>query len=244
VSLVANGSAFLDALGLIRKNPALGVGIHLCLAGEKAILHKGKIVSLADDKGYLPKSHAHFLRKIMSRKINLSEAELELEAQIRKVIDSGIVPTHIDCHQYIYFIPSIFEIVLRLIRKYGIKWMRYPREAKSQAGFSFKNYLKKAYLFFNCARQLQLLSDNGIRCPDSSFGLMTCGCINEQRLKEFLRVLPCGVNDITCHPGCVPEDKKYLAWKYSWEAELNALTSEQTKGLLRSLNIKLINYAE
>lgn len=221
----------------------VGIGIHLCLVGEKAISEVSKVSSIIDDKGYLLADYRNFLFKIWSRKVNFSEVEYELDMQIRTILEYEITPTHLDCHQYIYFIHPVFEIIVKLAKKYNIKCIRYPVRGISNQCPSVSNIIKNLNIFFSSKSRSKELLDNDLYYPDFSYGVTTAGHLNEARLKKFLENICIGHSDITCHPGYVPCDKKYLDWGYEWEKELCLLVDKETKDMINDFGIELINYA-
>lgn len=243
VSIVSNGPAFQDALNLVKKNTNIGIGVHLCLVGERSILPKEKIPSIVDDKGFLSKDYRHFLYKICSNKVNFLEVKEELDAQIKKVLDSGIIPTHLDSHQYTHLIPPVFNIVVKLAKKYNIKWIRYPKQNKYPKFIPVDACIKKICLTFLSSYQLRALRKDNICYANFSYGVLTNGHLNECILRVFLEELHNGLNDITCHPGYKPKNKRYDVWEYHWEKETDTLKSECIKDLTKKLNIKLTNYA-
>lgn len=242
VSIVPNGAAFKDALDLINKGSDIGIGIHLCLVGEKPILPKERIPGLVDDKGFFPRNYRYLLFKIYNHKVNLLEIKTELEAQITRVLDNGVIPTHLDSHEYTHLIPPVFNIVVQLAQKYKIKWMRYPNQSKYMQFMSIRNYIKKIYLLFASDYQLAMLRMAGINYADASYGIMTNGRLNRDIIKRFLFDLSEGLNDITCHPGYRPRNSVYHSSRYQWEEEVQALNSQGVEELVKKLNIKLINY--
>jgi chitin disaccharide deacetylase len=243
VSIVPNGSAFEDALTLVKENADIGIGIHLCLVGERPILSRRILGSIIDDKGFLPPNYYSLFFKICRGGINFSKVKKELEAQIKKVFDYGITPTHIDSHQYTHLIPQIFNMVIELAKKYCIKWIRYPGREKYIHVTSMTTFMKKMCLSFLSKPQLLLLRKSSIKYVDFSHGFLVSGRLNEQVLRELMINLSSGLTDLTCHPGYSSKNSKYLSWKYHWEEEMGALTGDKLKVLIESLNIKLVNYA-
>lgn len=243
VSIVSNGLAFENAVNLIEKNTDVRVGVHLCLVDERSLLSKARVPSIVDYKGFLSKNYLHFLFKIFNNQVNLLEVEDELNAQIKKVLDYGIIPTHLDSHQYTHLLPPVFNIVIKLAKKYNIKWIRYPKQNKHTQFITARSYIKKLYLWFISGYQLKALRKNNIYYPDFSYGIMTNGHLNEHTMRIFLEDLHSGLTDITCHPGYNPRNRRYATWKYHWEEEVNALKSEGIKDSIKKLNIKLVNYA-
>ncbi|MFA5156886.1 MAG: ChbG/HpnK family deacetylase [Candidatus Omnitrophota bacterium] len=238
ISLVANGPAFEHALSLARQMPDTGIGVHLCLVNEKPLL-----AGMAGQNGLLPQDCYRLFFKLCSRRLNLLDVEQELDAQIKKILDSGITPTHLDSHQYTHLIPAIFDIVMRLGKKYNIKWIRCPRGWRRARGASSADLFKKTYLALFSRRRIEALKGNGFRCADISFGFTGSGRLSEQAVREFLQRFGSGMADLACHPGYLPQSGKYRAWGYCWEEEAAVLKSKGIRTLIEKLNISLTNYA-
>lgn len=243
VSILPNGCAFEDALDFVKKNSNVSAGVHLCLIEEKPILPKDKIPSLVNEKGFFPKKYPHLFFKLYSRKINLSEIKNELDAQIKKLLNNGIIPTHLDSHQYIHLIPSIFNIVIELAKKYKIRYIRYPKRSIYMHCSSMSGFIKKAYLTLSSGQQLSMLAKNNINCANLSFGFAESGRLNEMTIKRVLKCAQNGLNDLTCHPGYSPRNNIYNAWHYQWQKETRIFTREGIKNLIKESNITLTNYA-
>ena len=79
-SLMANGKSFDHAVGIIRSNPDLDIGIHLTLVEEKPILNSEQVQSLLTDKKHFNKCAIDFTKKYFSEKISLEEVRKELTA--------------------------------------------------------------------------------------------------------------------------------------------------------------------
>ena len=243
-SLVPNGAAFGHALNLANEH-SVAIGIHLCLTAEKPVLSREGVKSLINEEGLLSKDCYSLICKIYGKKIKLSEIERELEAQIKKVLDSGIIPTHLDGHDYIHLIPPVFDIIIKLAVKYGIKWIRYPAiTSRDIHCFSVSGCCKKMWLDIFSAGQIKNLSKSGVKFPDFSYGIMLSGRLNTDMMNVILQKIDSGISDITCHPGYSPENKKYAAWRYSWQEEMSLLKSNDLKSRLDGLNIEVTNYGE
>jgi chitin disaccharide deacetylase len=240
---MTNGSALQDGIKLLKKYPGIGSGVHLCLAGERPVLPKEKIPSIAGSEGFLCKDYRDFIFRAFKKRIDFFEVESELEAQIKIAFDAFRTPTHLDSHQYLHLLPSVFRIVVKLAKKYRIKWIRHPFQNESIKPLSFSSYIKKIGLVVTSDYQRSVLKKNHIFYPDYSYGIMKSGHLRESDLIRLLRNLPLGVNDIVCHPGLNPENDKYKSWHYRWEEEKDALKSESVRCLIKELNIKIINYA-
>src|ERR1700758_5214192 len=104
-SLLANGQAFESALRLARANPELGVGVHLNLSDGSPTAPADTVRGLLDRAGNLEGGPESLLLRIASRSLAVEEVEREWDAQICKVRDTGIEPTHLDGHKHVQMLP-------------------------------------------------------------------------------------------------------------------------------------------
>ena len=130
-SLLANGSAFASGVEVARSTPGLGVGVHLNLSDGAPVAARELVTSLVNDAGEFEGGPENLLLRIASRGLALHEVEQEWEAQIEKVRDAGIQPTHVDGHKHVHMLPGLFEIALRLAKRYAIAAIRVAHEASS-----------------------------------------------------------------------------------------------------------------
>ena len=188
-----------------------------------------------------------FVRKFICGQINLKEIYFEFEAQIKKFLETGLKPTHIDSHKHVHLVPKIFGILLELGQKYGITRMRLSRE-------SFINCITLPIspramgvmgLSIVANLHLRRIKINRIAIADYCYGLTESGSLNERRLIKILSCLRAGTNELICHPGVTTDYlvKRYR-WNYKWSMELDALTNERIRFLVDNLNIQLIRYDE
>ena len=50
----------------------------------------------------------------------------ELAAQVRRIVDAGLRPTHLDTHKHTHLAPPVLDAVARLAEEFGIRWVRRP----------------------------------------------------------------------------------------------------------------------
>ena len=113
-TLMANGPAFDDAVGLARGNPSLDVGCHLVLVGG---------CSLLDSNRPFPATVRHLVVAIAAR---LLDIYAELRAQVDRIVKAGLNPSHLDTHKHTHLLPPVRDAVARLARETGIRWVRRP----------------------------------------------------------------------------------------------------------------------
>ncbi|OGW12103.1 MAG: hypothetical protein A3G93_07150 [Nitrospinae bacterium RIFCSPLOWO2_12_FULL_45_22] len=247
-TLIVNGRAYDHALDLAKTNPGLPLGIHLTLMEERAVLSNKEIPTLVQKDSFLPRNYRQLILNLFSKKIRLPEIEAEFKAQIDKFLASGIKPTHIDSHQHIHMLPSIFNIVVKLAREYGVKNIRFPYEKRVvHKGYILSTHnLNRAILKYICSKAKQKIKQNGIITTDYYYGFLRSGALSVKALKEILLALDYGTTELNCHPGYIDQEcvKYYSHWNYHWEEELKALTNDEIKGLITKDNIQLISYKD
>jgi len=92
---------------------------------------------------------------------------------------------------------------------------------------------------------LPYLNSSGIRTPDRFFGFHSAGHVDQMALRSVLFGVPAGTSELMCHPGRgEPPSSPYASWEYEWEAELEALTSPETRRIIESQGIELTTFSE
>src|SRR5258708_33859550 len=104
---MATGAAFEDAVRLARENPSLDVGCHLVLAGAPGF----------------PATVARLAGAVALGRIRIYD---ELAAQVRRVLESGLRPSHLDTHKHTHLLPPVLDAVARVSEEFKIPWVRRP----------------------------------------------------------------------------------------------------------------------
>ncbi len=245
-SIMPGADYFDEAVRLARENPGLGIGIHLTLVGGVKPVCTDGVNSLLTNEGIFAEDYTVFAKRWYTGSIRKIEIERELRAQIEKVLDSGIRPTHIDSHQHMHVLPGIAGLAVRLCKEYGIGKIRMPGENIFWSG-GFKagagRKIGRDGLSF-CAALAKIKADKaGLIYPQHFFGMLAGGNLNESLVKSILLALPEGTSEIMTHPGCGSEMLSgSFKWGYHWQNELEAFLSADNKRIVKELGIKLINF--
>jgi chitin disaccharide deacetylase len=245
-SLMANAEGFGDAVERVRQIPQLGVGIHLSLVGERPIAPIQELGGLVDRDGLLPVTYAEFARGYLSRKFTLREARCEMEAQVTRVLDAGIRPTHLDSHQHVHLLPGFFDLTLDLAEanQIGVVRAAYDRSVFSGVLGSWRGVQLGALILLSALAR-DKIRRRGLRCAGFFHGLAGSGHLDTQALCGILSRLGPGVHEIMCHPGFETLALRHrYAWDYKWETEAEALGSAAVKELVERRGISLRNFAE
>ncbi len=247
-SLMAGGAVFEDAVDAASHRKNLGIGIHLTLTGGlPSVLPPEQVPSLTWENGQLSRNYAELIKRDLQHKIDRREVYAEWEAQIRKILGTGLSVTHIDGHQHLHMWPSFFPIVMELAEKYRISCMRCPDEDFSY-GYSMKalgRFAGKAGLSLLSSINRRKLRENGIRCADHFWGMMYGGHLASDKFMDILRHLKEGTNEIMCHPADDAETmEEVFGWGYHGDWELSSLLSRSAGDYIRENHIELISYKD
>jgi predicted glycoside hydrolase/deacetylase ChbG (UPF0249 family) len=254
-SLLANGSAFYGAITVARENPQLGVGVHLNLSDGPPAAKATEVPDLLNVSGCLANSPECLLLRIATGSLPLDRVEQEWDAQIQRIRDFGIEPTHLDGHKHVQMLPGLFEIALRLAKKHGIPAIRVSHEESklrsvlSSAGAQRTGVVLKQGVQ---ARGLKLLARDaremadraGLVTTDYFCGIAQTGVLTREGIVQFLQNLPDGTTELMCHPGYADEElcRTDTRLQESRQLELQILTDAGIRKLVATQGIRLLSY--
>ncbi|MGB4784502.1 MAG: ChbG/HpnK family deacetylase [Candidatus Acidiferrum sp.] len=254
-SMLANGAAFAGGLEIARQAPGLGMGVHLNLSDGAPVADRETVTSLLNDEGEFAGGPESLFLKQVRRGLVLREVEMEWDAQIQKVRDAGIEPTHLDGHKHVHMLPGLFEIALRLAKRHSIGAIRIALEESSLRTALASGRKQRSVVVMKQgvqARGLKLLARDareqaeraGIAAADYFCGIAQTGELTQEGLKKFLKSLPEGTTELMCHPGYADAALKKTATRLqdSRQAELEILTDTGVRNLVASQGIRLIDY--
>ncbi len=253
-TLMACGAAFDHAVDLSKRNPRLGVGCHLVLVGGNSVASPSEIPTLADKNGRLPASLGGFVTRLSSGLIRIEEIERELRAQIQKIRNAGIEPTHLDTHKHTHAHPAVTGAVGRVAQEFGITRIRKPMEDLRDSWESSRGEgsgISKALLAAAAARAAApffhaLARKYALRYPDYFLGLAMTGHLDPEALRRMIGSIREGTSEIMLHPGVCDSDLQQLETRLLQErnAEMAALVDTGVKSAIEERGIRLINYGD
>jgi predicted glycoside hydrolase/deacetylase ChbG (UPF0249 family) len=223
-SLMVNSPAFESAVELARQNPRLDIGLHLDLTNKP------------------------FALAVRPHKLNL---EREVRTQIEKALGTGLHITHLDGHKHVHVIPAVLRVVRATAPEYGIRAIR-TMNARATSMMSLLRRNSKAcatiiqQYIFTCGARLawRFCLPNAMVGPDSFYGIAETGFLDLDVFANIIRELAFGAHEVMCHPGYLDDDlrrtpTRLLAHR---ERELEMLTSQKVRNLIRDSGIELISY--
>jgi len=223
-SLMVNSPAFESAVELARQNPSLDIGLHLDLTNKP------------------------FALAVRPRKLDL---EREVRTQIEKALGTGLDITHLDGHKHVHVIPAVLKVIRAVAPKYGIRAVR-TMNAKTAGITSLLRRNPEArvtiiqqYIFAKGARLAwRFCQPNAMAGPDKFYGIPETGFLDLEAFANIIQDLGVGVHEVMCHPGYLDADLRHQPTRLltQRERELEMLTSQEIRSLLRSSGIELISY--
>jgi predicted glycoside hydrolase/deacetylase ChbG (UPF0249 family) len=238
-TLMANGEAFEHAVELARHNPSLDVGCHMVLVGGRSL------VSGKD----LPATVGSLVGALARRQIAVYA---ELRAQLHRILEAGIQPTHLDTHKHTHLAPPVLEALARLAEEFEIRWVRRPFDLPLQTRSHPANRTPRLKRLTSRAMGLlrpkfhRVLEKHHCRTTDYFAGFLVTGRLQTRELVDLLEALPEGSTELMCHPGRCEAALRAARTrlKESREAELKALTAAQVREAVARAGIDLVNYRQ
>ena len=225
-TLMANGEAFDDAVRLARETPSLDIGCHLVLIGGR---------SLADRQAAARSRVPQLLARWRGAR---SGAYDELAAQVRRIVDAGIRPTHLDTHKHTHLAPPVLDAVARMGEEFGIPLgaaafrfsaERAPRRGPASEAARQRRAGPAARPLPPRARAPRLPDHGPLRrLPDHR-------PLPHRRTGGTARPrFPDGSTELMCHPGRCGEALRHARTrlKESRERELEALVAPEVRQAL------------
>jgi predicted glycoside hydrolase/deacetylase ChbG (UPF0249 family) len=172
----------------------------------------------------------------------------ELRAQVRRIVDAGIRPTHLDTHKHTHLAPPVLDAVARLGEEFDIPWVRrpfdFPLNARRGAVPGARR-MAGAALGLLRRRFHRVLEQHGRRTTDHFAGFQITGRFRTADLVDLLDAIPDGSTELMCHPGRCGEALRHARTrlKESREHELEALVAPEVRQALERNGIELVNYA-
>jgi hopanoid biosynthesis associated protein HpnK len=256
-SLLANGSAFNQAVTSSREFVQLSVGVHLNLSQGNPVSPASRIPSLVNEQGKLHLSPLHLWMRILRKQLSLEDIHTECRAQVLKVLEAGIAPTHLDGHLHVHLLPQLSAILIRLAHEFGIRHVRCPTEDLEitlpliwRINGNSLAALKRSTVAYGVSsfagRFREHLRKSGFTCPNAFFGVAHTGFLDANALSVLLALVSNGTTELMCHPGYNSAELESFGGSltHEREVELLALTAPEINDLVGNLAIRLVNFSD
>lgn len=193
-SLMVNAESRDLAVEIARRNPGLGIGVHIAFQDVSPISNSKFVASLRDlSHGVL------FLRLLLASPSQIRQVRTEMEAQVQWLVNQGIQPSHINGHNHVHIHPRIRRTVSNLAVKYQIPFKRTPHERTFERVGASRRVQQIALSIF--CKISSFVIDKRVNIPDQFFGFAISGQMQREHLAKYLARATNGVTEIICHIG-------------------------------------------
>jgi predicted glycoside hydrolase/deacetylase ChbG (UPF0249 family) len=254
-TVLANGAAFDGAVRLARQERRLGVGVHLNLSDGAPLLPRWEVPSLVNEQGQLSGGPMKLVARLLAGRLRAAEVEAEWDAQIGKVEEAGIQPTHLDGHKHVHMLPPLFLIALRVARRHAIPAVRVSIEHFLGWNGTLRRNRRSTLAILTQharARALNWMATDartevqraGLACPEFFCGLTQTGFLDANELETILWNLPEGTTELMCHPGYRDAGLAASSTRLQMhrERELEGLKDVRLRKVIAAAGIELIHY--
>jgi chitin disaccharide deacetylase len=227
--------AFADAVERARRLPTLAVGLHVVLVNGRPVLPPDRVPDLVDANGeflvdLVRAGFRFFLRRGVRRQL-----EAEIRAQFDRFAETGLQLDHVNAQNHMHVHPTVFALLLKVGRSYGMRAIRIPREP-----FGGTRTIEPWTALMRARARR-----SGLHCNDYAYGINDAGAMNERRVLAMLDAIPDGVTELFFHPATSAfADADPGTERYQWREELQALTSPDVRAVLTRNRIQSITYTE
>ncbi|MEA2707019.1 MAG: hypothetical protein QOH22_1807 [Gemmatimonadaceae bacterium] len=237
-SVIVNLPGFHDAAQRAGSRPSLSLGLHLNLTA-------GKPLTAAPSLTHRKTGIFYTLPVLVARasvgRIDSSEVMRECAAQLDRMAEVGIAPTHLDSHRHVHAHPALWPAVIAAASSRGISNVRVPTEPLWANARDWKATLKKAGLLM-CSRTLRGRAEHSV--ANHFFGVSLQGGKSfATRLFALIPKLPEGTTELMTHPGYADAGlSEYDGYTWQREDELRVLCSKELRELLLRQEIELAGF--
>ncbi len=255
-TLMANAPAFDDAVHLAKQNPQLSVGCHVVLLDGKPVLDPVRVSSITKNSSPVFRDGLKsFAARAFSGRIDRSQIEAEITAQIQKIQSAGISVSHLDSHKHTHLLPAVLGPMLRAARALaGVRAIRNPfgpRKPLKSAELLARPGLWTRYAEVRILRTLSgrfhtAVAKEGLITTDGTLGVVVTGSLDEELFRAIAAIIPEGTWEFVCHPGYNDSDlqRANTRLRQSRETELRVLTMPEARESLVSAGVSLLSYTE
>lgn len=229
---MANGAAFDHAVELARETPGLDVGVHLVMVQGESVSEPGTM---------LPSTVGQLAAALLTGRIRPYE---EARAQVKRIIDAGIRPSHIDTHKHTHLLPPVLKALARVAREFEIPWVRRPFDFRAVPGAGLATQAISTGMSLVKSNLTNML--DGLRMSDHFTGFQVTGLLDIRTMLDTLNALPDGLTEFMCHPGQLGPELRSARTrlKESRAIELAALTSPEVRDMIDRRGIVVTNFRE
>jgi len=245
-TLMAGGDKFAEAATLAAQAPRLSVGCHVVLVDGVPISDAAAVSTLTVGRKFRERLTS-FAALAATGRLDSTQIEAEVTAQIQKLQAAGIQVSHLDSHKHTHMFPVVLKGMLRAAKHCGIRAVRSPFEPLV---FATVRHWKRQFQLrlmrrFRVSFQAAL-TEAGVVTPDGCVGIAATGGLTQETFESLIHHLPEGTWEFVSHPGYSDADLDRVQTRLrdSREKELAIMTSAATREALQTEGIQLISFRD
>ncbi len=225
-----------EVAAFAKENPKADLGLHLTLTSEWKYYKWGPVTSTSSVPGLINKN-GFFYSSVDSvvRSASATEVETELRNQVKKAIQMGIDPTHLDAHMGTAFsTPAFLKAYIKIGKEFNVPVL-LSRQLEGLFGIRLDSFITPS----------TVLVDNILMASPADY---------KKTMKTFytsvLNGLKPGLNCMLIHIAYDNDEMKGVAIDHpdygaAWrQDDFNFFTSDECRDLLKKNNIVLITWRE
>lgn len=226
-------------------------GVHLDILRGRPLMHWQELNTLVDANGVFLGDPVKLFQLYAKGKVDHDQVRKEWSAQIERVMDLGIKPTHLSSHKHVHGWPTLTRMAGDLARRYGIPWVRKPMECTEVARLDKTGIEAK----FASVCNLFERETAGVRWPDMLWDVHgTDMSFTATSFARYMRRFGGGdhgdeVVEICCSPGVTVAgdpviEKTYGATEIAavWRHEYRSLAEDDWLETLEDLGLSLVGF--
>jgi len=223
----------------------IGIGVHINLTTGRSAAKGSLVPSLINESGEFF-DLSTLLKRMRYGQIDQGEVEVEFYAQIKRLLDFGIQPDHINSHTSVLKYPFFMKIAKKVSVDCAIPAVRTFTPRK----FDYTRLLspKRAIISFYLLYQKLKWKQSGFHIADRKDSLLQFGLSYNAAiayLRSVFTRLPDGILEFVVHPGYCDADNTSLGgYVREREVELQALMSSEFKSFIEHSEARLIRFCD
>jgi hypothetical protein len=233
----------LEIIEYSKTHPDADFGLHATLTSEwkayrwRPVAPWDKVKGLLDSQGYL---HHGVLETATAA--SAAEVETELRAQVRRALDLGLKPTHLDTHMgTVYARPDYFAAYRKVANEFKLPCM-IPR-------FTAEELEKLSAPLRLVAAQIGkvLFEEGEVTIDRLNGGYSGNGPLADQKkyYMDAIRSLKPGITQIIVHPARDGDELAAISGSHARrERDFQVFTDPEVAKLIRDRNVRLITWRQ
>ncbi len=228
------------ALEFARKHPEADLGVHMTLTSEWKYYRWGPISTrdarsgLMDAEGYFPHTSEE-----VQKTGRPAAVKNELEMQLKRALNAGLKPTHIDTHMGSVASAKFMSGYISLAKKYKLPPMIFRMDEAEWRGAGLDALTAKL-----AARLILQLEEQGMPLLDHLVGLpLESSEEHMERTKKYLADLKPGITHFILHPNKDTPEIRTIApdWKARVE-NYHDFMSDEIRKHIKEIGLQVIGY--